>query len=66
MRAFKKRLKLARLNDESKLGGRYTSGGKKSKIDAIEPPTEFGPEVWRALAAEGRLRHTGQGFYAEG
>ena len=60
---FRKRIEVARLSDESKLGGRYTSGGKKSKIDAIQPPIEFPPEVWRALAAEGRLEHTGKGFY---
>lgn len=65
LRAFKKRLKVSRLADESKLGGRYTSGGRQSNIDAIQPPSEFGPEVWKALEAEGRLKHTGQGFYAE-
>jgi len=63
LRAFKKRLKLARLNDESKLGGRYTSGGRTSQIDAIQPPSEFGSHVWRALVADGRLEDTGQGFY---
>lgn len=61
--AFKKRLKLGRLADESKLGGRYTSGGKKSERDAIIPPVEFGAEVWKALEQAGKLRHTGQGFY---
>lgn len=65
LRAFKKRLKLARLADESKLGGRYTSGGRQSQIDAIQPPTEFPAAVWKALEKAGRLRHTGQGFYAE-
>lgn len=65
MKAFRKRLKLARLDQESKLGGRYTSGGKRSGIDAIRPPTEFPPEVWKALEAAGRLRHTGGGLYAE-
>ncbi|MEL6330856.1 MAG: hypothetical protein AAFR38_14490 [Planctomycetota bacterium] len=64
LRAFKKRLKLARLSDESRLGGRYTSGGKSSKIDAIQPPTDYPPAMWKALAAEGRLKDTGQGFYA--
>lgn len=65
LKAFKKRLKLARLADESKLGGRYTSGGRQSKIDAIMPPEQFGPHVWRALEKAGKLKHTGQGFYAE-
>ncbi|MEM1072520.1 MAG: hypothetical protein AAGH71_06845 [Planctomycetota bacterium] len=64
MRAFKKRLKVIRLNDESKLGGRYTSGGRTSKVDAIEPPGGFDPLIWRALAASGRLTDTGGGFYA--
>ena len=63
LRAFKKRLKLMRLSDESRLGGRYTSGGRTSKIDAIEPPTEFDPKIWKALAQEGRLADTGGGFY---
>ena len=64
LRAFKKRLKIARLSDESKLGGHYTSGGKTSDIDAIEPPTGFDPDIWKALVAEERLVYTGQGFYA--
>lgn len=63
MRAFKKRLKLLRLNDESRLGGRYTSGGRTSKIDAIEPPTSHPREMWKLLAAEGKLIDTGDGFY---
>lgn len=64
MRAFRKRLKLARLADESKLGGRYVSGGHHSQIDAIIPPDTFPPVVWKALADEGQLIYTGQGFYA--
>ena len=64
LHAFNKRLKLARLNDESRLGGRYTSGGRESKIDAIQPPSEYPPSVWKALVAAGRLRYTGDGFYA--
>lgn len=64
LRAFRKRLKLVRLSDESKLGGRYTSGGCRSEIDAIEPPDGFPPEIWKSLAAAGQLKDTGQGFYA--
>lgn len=64
LRAFNKRLKLARLADESRLGGRYTSGGRQSKIDAIQPPDEFADPVWKALVAAGKLRYTGKGFYA--
>lgn len=64
LRAFSKRLKLARLADESRLGNRYTTGGRASKIDAIQPPEEFPPHVWKALVAAGKLRDVGQGFYA--
>ena len=63
MRAFRKRLKLARLADESRLGGNKLSGGRKSKIDAIMPPSQFPREVWKALANDGDLEDTGQGFY---
>ncbi len=64
LRAFNKRLKLGRLADESRLGGRYTSGGRQSKIDAIQPPSEYPAAVWKALAAAGKLKYTGDGFYA--
>jgi hypothetical protein len=64
LRAFTKRLKLARLSDESRLGNRYTTGGRASKIDAILPPDEYPPEVWKALVAAGKLKDAGQGFYA--
>lgn len=61
--AFKKRLKLARLDHESRLGVGPMSGGKDSDIDAIVPPHEYGPEVWAALVADGRLARAGRGFY---
>jgi hypothetical protein len=53
LRMFKKRLKVMRLADESKLGGRQLTGGRKSEIDAIIPPSEFPPgknrmAKWRA------------------
>lgn len=64
LRAFRKRLKVTRLADESSLAGRRLTSGKKSGVDAMLPPHEFPDEVWRALAAAGKLVHTGQGFYA--
>lgn len=65
LKAFRKRLKVQRLADESRLGGRYTSGGRQSNIDAITPPEDFPPEIWKVLARDGKLKDTGQGFYAE-
>lgn len=63
--AFKKRYKLTKLNDESKLGGgRPTTGGKKSDLSAIVPPREFPREVWVELARQGKIKDMGGGFYA--
>ena len=66
MKAFRKRLKIMRLSDESRLGGRYTSGGRTSNIDAIEPPDGFKAELWKVLARDGELKDTGGGFYSLG
>ncbi|MHC5023254.1 MAG: hypothetical protein ACYTGG_05000 [Planctomycetota bacterium] len=63
MRAFRKRLKLIRLDHESKLGVGPMTGGKKADFDAIMPPQEFETAVWEALVATGRLRRAGPGFY---
>jgi len=63
LRAFKKQLRVTRLADESKLGGRYTSGGRKSQVDAMQPPADFPREIWKVLAREGKLKDTGGGFY---
>ncbi|MDX2017294.1 MAG: hypothetical protein SFY95_06595 [Planctomycetota bacterium] len=65
LRAFMKKLKVSRLADESKLGGRYTSGGRKSAIDAMQPPDEFPAEIWPALVRAGKLRDLGGGFYGD-
>lgn len=63
--AFKKRIKLMRLDQESHLGGgRPMSGGKKSDIDQIMPPSQFPREVWKELAARKLIRDHGQGFYS--
>ncbi len=65
MTAFKKRLKLTRLDQESRLGGgRPTTGGKKSDVDAIIPPNQFPREIWEELAKQGKLKNTGGGFYS--
>jgi hypothetical protein len=63
LRAFKKRLKLARLEDESRLGGGPMSGGKKSSIVAIQPPNQYPKAVWDELVAKGKLVYSGQGMY---
>lgn len=63
--AFKKRLKLTKLNDESRLGGgRPTTGGRKSEVQGIIPPREFPPAVWLELARQKKLKDMGGGFYS--
>mgnify|MGYP006969350983 CR=1 FL=1 len=61
--AFKKRLKLTRLDDESRLGRGAMSGGGKSSIEAIQPPNQYPKAVWDALVQQGKLRYAGQGMY---
>ena len=62
--AFKKRLKLTRLDDESRLGGgRPTTTGRKSNVAGIQPPNQFPRAVWDELAKQGKLKYTGNGFF---
>lgn len=59
-KAFKKRLKLARLDDSSAMG----MGGKLSKIAGITPPAGFPAEVWDELVAQKKLRREGGGMFS--
>jgi len=59
-KAFKKRLKLARLDDESGL----SIGSKTSRIAGITPPSGHPPGIWDELATEGKLRKEGGGMYS--
>jgi hypothetical protein len=63
LKAFKKRLKLTRLEDESKLGGGPMSKGGGSGIVAIQPPHEYPKQVWDELVKQGRLKYAGHGLY---
>ena len=62
-KAFKKRLKLTRLDEESSLGGGPMSSGRNSGIVAITPPNQFPPAVWEELVKQGRLKKAGHGTY---
>lgn len=59
-KAFKKRLKLARLDDESGL----SRGSKKSAISGITPPNGFPPGIWEELVHAGKLKREGSGTYS--
>lgn len=59
-KAFKKRFKLARLDDESGL----SKGSKRSAIAGITPPSGFPTGIWEELVVQGRLKPEGSGTYS--
>lgn len=63
MKAFKKRLKLARLDEESGLGHGPMSSGRRSGIVSITPPQQYPKAVWDELVRRGRLKYVGHGLY---
>lgn len=63
MKAFKKRMKLTQLNEDSKLSNRALTGGSHTQVAAIQPPNNFPREVWDALADRGNLKRDSLGFY---
>lgn len=62
MKAFKKRLKLTSLDEDSRLGRGPFSGGHTG-VFAVQPPTQFSPAVWEELCRQGKLRRSGHGLY---
>ena len=64
LKAFKKRLKLTCLDDQSRLGVGPLSGGHASSIVGITPPDQYPDEVWEELVRQGRLKKVGSGQYS--
>jgi hypothetical protein len=62
-KAFKKRLKLARLDAESSWSRSPVTSGKQSGIVAITPPGQFPDTVWEELVRQGKLKRAGGGMY---
>jgi hypothetical protein len=63
LKAFKKRLKLTCLDDQSRIGVGPMSSGRTSGIVAITPPDQYPPSVWEELARQGKLKRAGNGLY---
>ena len=64
MRAFRKRLALTRLDEESKISSHsLLTKGADSRIAAIVPPIDWPESVWQELVRQGKLRYMGHGFY---
>jgi hypothetical protein len=66
LKAFRKRLKLTQLDDQSRVGRSPLSGGRASGIVAITPPDQFSIAIWDELARQGKLKRAGNGTYALG
>jgi hypothetical protein len=62
--AFKKRWKLTRLDQESRIGRGPMSSGQKSTIIGIQPPNQFPAAVWELLVEQGKLKRAGRDQYA--
>ena len=62
-KAFKKRLKVTRLDAESQFTRNPLSTGRGSGIVAITPPNQFGQAVWDELVKQGKLKKAGGGMY---
>ena len=62
LKAFKKRLKLTALDEDSRLGRGAFSGGTQG-VCAVQPPNQYPDEVWDELVRQGKLRNIGHGLY---
>ena len=66
LKAFKKRLKLTCLDDQSRIGVGPMSSGRASGIVAITPPDQYPQAVWDELVRQGKLKRTGHHMYELG
>jgi len=66
MKAYRKSLKVTRLDAESKIGGSPMSSGRESAIAGIRPPERYPREVWDELARQERLIDVKHGLYELG
>ncbi|NLX95394.1 MAG: hypothetical protein GXY83_04390 [Rhodopirellula sp.] len=63
LKAFKKRWKLTRLDDQSRIGVGPMSSGRQSGIVAIMPPEQYPEAVWDELVRQGKIKKVGSRQY---
>ena len=63
LKAFRKRLKIVRLDSESTVGGGPMSAGRESSIIGVAAPDQFPQEVWDELVRQNRLVEGSDGIY---
>ena len=64
LRAFRKRLTLTVLDEESTIGRSPLTKGANAGTAAIVPPNDWPDAVWQELVRQGKLRYVGHGLYA--
>ncbi len=62
LKAYRKRLKLVRLDDEASSSRNPLSKGTESSILGVRAPEQYPQEVWDMLIAQGKLRDGGHGL----
>ena len=62
LKAYRKRLKLMRLDDESSGSRNPLSKGESSAILGVRPPEQYPQEIWDFLVQQGKLRDAGGGL----
>jgi len=62
LKAYRKRLKIMRLDDESSGSRNPLSKGGASSITGVRPPEQYPQEIWDLLIAQGKLRDAGHGL----
>jgi hypothetical protein len=62
LKAYRKRLKIMRLDDESSGSRDPLSRGDESSITGVRPPEQYAQEIWDLLIAQGKLRDVGHGL----
>ncbi len=63
LKAFRKRLKIVRLDSVSTAGHGPMSAGRQSSIVGVQPPDQYPQEVWDELARQKRLIAASDGTY---
>ena len=62
LKAYRKRLKIARLDDEASSSRNPLSKGAESGILGVRPPEQYPQDIWDMLVAQGKLRDAGHGL----
>lgn len=62
LKAYRKRLKLARRDDESSSSRNPLSRGESSSIIGVRAPEQYDREIWDMLIQQGKLRDAGDGL----